>query len=160
MSRAPKADPRADVAVLTRLELYFSLRLVTRTMRRFAELLDHDYDMLMIFFIVVESCLQAITVFGGVDADYETLERGYMESISLGLSPLTIGETTGIPRETVRRKIKTLTDLGLLATSPKNRTVYVPLATLVRDDVLEMIRAYTSDTDQLIRTARFYGSGT
>jgi len=160
MSRPPKVDPKADLAVLTRLELYFSLRLVTRTMRRFAELLDHDYDMLMIFFIVVEACLQSIIVFGGANADFATMEKGYMESISLGLSALTIGETTGIPRETVRRKIKTLTDLGLLATSDKNRTVYVPLATLVREDILEMIRTYTSDTEQLVNTARFYNSGT
>ena len=160
MSRAPKVNPKADLAVLTRLELYFSLRLVTRTMRRFAELLDHDYDMLMIFFIVVESCLQAIIVFGGANADFATMEKGYMESVSLGLSALTIGETTGIPRETVRRKIKTLVDLGLLATSDKNRTVYVPLTTLVREDIFEMIRTYTSDTEQLINTARFYGSGT
>jgi hypothetical protein len=160
MSRAPKVNSKADLAVLTRLELYFSLRLVTRTMRRFAELLDHDYDMLMIFFIVVESCLQAIIVFGGANADFATMEKGYMESVSLGLSALTIGETTGIPRETVRRKIRTLVDLGLVATSDKNRTVYVPLTTLVREDLFEMIRAYVSDTEQLINTARFYGSGT
>jgi hypothetical protein len=160
MSRAPKVDPRADLAVLTRLELYFSLRLVTRTMRRFAQLLDHDYDMLMIFFIVVESCLQAIIVFGGSNADFVTMEKGYMESVSLGLSVLTIGETTGIPRETVRRKIKMLVDLGLLATSDKSRTVYVPLATLVREDISEMIRTYTSDTEQLVNTARLYSSGT
>jgi hypothetical protein len=159
MSRAPKVNPKADLAVLTRLELYFSLRLVTRTMRRFAELVDHDYDMLMIFFIVVESCLQAIIVFGGANADFATMEKGYLESVSLGLSALTIGETTGIPRETVRRKIKTLVDLGLLATSDKSRTVYVPLATLVREDIFEMIRTYTSDTEQLVNTSRFYSSG-
>jgi hypothetical protein len=157
MRRPAKVDPRTELAVLTRLELYLSLRLVTRTMRRFAELLEHDYDMLMIFFIVVESCLQSIIVFGGANADFETIEKGYMESVSLGLSPLTIGETTGIPRETVRRTIKTLIDRDLLATSDKNRTVYVPLTTLVREDILEMVRAYTSDTEQLVSAARFYG---
>jgi len=128
-------------------------------MRRFAELLDHDYDMLMIFFIVVEACLQSIIVFGGANADFATMEKGYMETVSLGLSALTIGETTGIPRETVRRKLKTLIDLGLLATSDKNRNVYVPLSTLAREDILEIIKTYTSDTEQLVNTARFYSKG-
>jgi hypothetical protein len=159
MSRPPKPDPKANLAVVTRLELYFSLRLVTRTMRRFGELLDHDYDMLMIFFIVVESCLQAIIAFGGTNADFETMEKGYMESISLGLSLLTIGETTGIPRETVRRKVKTLVDLNLLAMSEKSRTVYVPLSTLTKPEILDMLKGYIADTEQFLRASQFYSSG-
>src|ERR1700679_4077224 len=36
-------DDQSDIATITRLELYFAVRQFTRTMRRFAEILDHDY---------------------------------------------------------------------------------------------------------------------
>jgi|SRR5580658_4377572 hypothetical protein len=159
MSRAPKPDPKADLTVLTRLELYFSLRLVTRTMRRFAALLDHDYDMLVIFLIVLESCLQAIMAFGGTKADLETIEKGYLESVSLGLSMLTIAETTGIPRETVRRKINDLVRHDLIAISEKHRTAYVPISALAKPDVLEMLSTHVVDAEQFVRAAQFYKSG-
>jgi DNA-binding transcriptional ArsR family regulator len=150
---------KADLAVLTRLELYFSLRLITRTMRRFAELLEHDYDTLMIFFVVVESCFQAIIGFGGADSDLETIERAYAESISLGTSVLNIGEATGIPRETVRRKVKTLMDMGLVATAEKSKAIYVPLSALLEPAMLEVLRAYVADTQQFVRTVQFYAKG-
>jgi DNA-binding transcriptional ArsR family regulator len=156
MSGRAKRDFKADLAVLTRLELYFSLRLITRTMRRFAEFLEHDYDTLMIFFVVLESCFQAVIALGGSDADPEAIERAYAESTSLGASAVSIGEITGIPRETVRRKLKTLADHGLLMTSPQSKNIYVPIAVLLEPRMLETVRAYAADADQCVKTVQFY----
>jgi hypothetical protein len=156
MSARSKKDFKADLAVLTRLELYFSLRLITRTMRRFAELLEHDYDTLMIFLVVLESCFQAVIAFGGSDAEAESIERAYEESTSLGTSAVSIGEVTGIPRETVRRKLKTLSDHGLLTTSPKSKNIYVPISVLLEPNMLETVRAYAADADQFFKTVQFY----
>jgi hypothetical protein len=148
---------KAELAVLTRLELYFSLRLMTRTMRRFADRLDDDYDSVMIFFVVLEACFQAIIAFGGSDADLPTIEKAYAESISLGASLFTIGEATGIARETVRRKVKTLIDRGLVTTSDRNKNVYVPVSVLLEPAMLELVRNYAADTEQFVRTVQFYG---
>jgi len=150
------SEQTPGLAVLTRLELYFSLRLITRTLRRFADLVDYDYDTVMIFFVVLESCFQSIIPFGGAEADLETIERAYRESVSLGLSLLTIGEACGIPRETVRRKVKMLTERGLLASSERSRNIYVPITMLLRPDVIEVFRIYAVDADQFARTVRFY----
>jgi hypothetical protein len=150
-------DETSGLAVLTRLELYFSIRQLTRTMRRFAELLNFDYDTVMIFFIVAESCFQSIIPLGGAAADAASVERAYLDSLSLGLSILNIGEASGIPRETVRRKVKTLIDRGLLATLDKGRGIYVPLSALLERDVLAAFERYASDVEQLVNTVQFYG---
>lgn len=145
-----------DLAVITRLDLYFSVRQFTRTMRNFAELFERDYDMVMIFFIVAESCFQSIIPLGGAGADPESIERIYLDSTSLGVSLFTIGEASGIPRETVRRKVKTLMDKGYLATFEKTKSIYVPLRALMTPEMLEAFKKYASEIDQFVRTAQYY----
>jgi hypothetical protein len=149
-------EQRPDLAVLTRLDLYFSVRQFTRTMRCFAELFDRDYDMVMIFFIVAESCFQSIIPLGGSGADMETIERIYLDSTSLGLSLFIIGEASGIPRETVRRKVKALADMGYLATLEKNKNIYVPISAFLKSEMLEAFKSYASEIDQFVRTAQYY----
>ncbi len=153
---------RSDIVTITKLELYFAVRQFTRTMRRFAELLEFDYDMVMIFFVVVESCFQSIIPLGGTTADRAALEKAYLDSISIGLPLLTIGEASGIPRETVRRKVKRLTELNYLATLPHNKNIYVPLSTLLDKAVVDAFANYAVDIDQLVKSLQYYSrpSGT
>jgi hypothetical protein len=153
------SELRPDLAALTRFELYFSIRQFTRTMRRFAELFDYDYDMVIIFFIVAESCFQAIIPLGGAAADPDSLERAYTDSMSLGMSVFNIGEACGIPRETVRRKIKTLIDLGYLGTLEKTKSVYVPMSALLDERMLSAFRSYSADIDQFVKTVQYYSKG-
>jgi len=147
---------QSDIATITKLELYFAVRQFTRTMRRFAELLEFDYDMVMIFFVVVESCFQSIIPLGGATADRATLESAYLDSLSIGLPILLIGEASGIPRETVRRKVKRLTEMNYLATLPNNKNIYVPLSTLLDKAVVEAFANYAVDIDQLVKNLQFY----
>jgi hypothetical protein len=149
-------DDRSDIATITKLELYFAVRQFTRTMRRFAELLEFDFDMVMIFFVVVESCFQSIIPLGGATADRATLEAAYLDSISIGLPILMIGEASGIPRETVRRKVKRLTEMNYLATLPHNKNIYVPLSTLLDKAVVDAFANYAMDIDQLVKNLQFY----
>ena len=147
---------RSDIATITKLELYFAVRQFTRTMRRFADLLDYDYDMVMIFFAVVESCFQSIIPLGGATADRAALEAAYLDSMSIGLTILAIGEASGIPRETVRRKVKRLTETGYLATLPHNKNIYVPLSTLLDKAVVDAFANYATDIDQLVKNLQYY----
>jgi hypothetical protein len=150
-------DPNADMTVLTRLELYFSIRQFTRTTRRFAQIFAYDYEMVMIFFVVVETCFQAILHLGGAAADGESIEQIYLDSASIGVSIFGIGDASGIPRETVRRKVKAMTDMGYLATSEKTKNIYVPLAALFDLKVFDAFRLYVADIDQFVRTLNYYG---
>ena len=153
-------ERKPDLAVLTRLDLYFSVRQFTRTMRCFAELFERDYDMVMIFFIVAESCFQSIIPLGGAGADAEAVERINLDTTSLGLSLFVIGEASGIPRETVRRKVKALIDMGYLATFEKNKNVYVPISALFKNEMLDAFRCYASEVDQFVRTVQYYSRPT
>lgn len=148
-----------DLAALTRFELYFSMRQFTRTMRRFAELFDYDYDMVIIFFVVAEACFQAIIPLGGAVGDLDELERAYTDSMSLGLSVFNVGEATGIPRETVRRKIKALIDLGYLGNLEKSKSVYVPMSALLDERMLQAFKNYSADIDQFVKTVQYYSKG-
>lgn len=150
-------DPNTDVTVLTRLELYFSIRQFTRTTRRFAEIFSHDYEMVMIFFIVVETCFQAILQLGGVSSDRESIEQIYLDSTSIGVSIFGIADASGIPRETVRRKVRAMTDLGYLASSEKTKNIYVPLSALFKPRILDAFRHYVGDIEQFVRTLQYYG---
>jgi hypothetical protein len=106
--------------------------------------------------VVVESCFQSIIPLGGATADRKTLESAYLDSRSIGLPILAIGEASGIPRETVRRKVKRLTDMNYLATLPHNKNVYVPLSTLLDKAVVDAFTNYALDIDQLVKNLQYY----
>lgn len=150
-------DQKSDLGALTRLELYFSVRQFNRTMRYFAELFDFDYDMVTIFFVVAETCFQSIIPLGGAAADLEAIERIYLDSTSIGLSIFSIGEASGIPRETVRRKVKALTDRGFLAVFEKNKNIYIPISALLDERVMRAFRNYVLEIGQFLRAVQYYG---
>lgn len=149
-------DPKADMTVLTRLDLYFSIRQFTRTTRRFAEIFSHDYEMVMIFFVVVETCFQAILHLGGASSDRKSVEKIYLDSALLGVSIFGIADSSGIPRETVRRKVKAMTELGYLAASEKTKNIYVPLSALFDPQILDAFRHYIGEIDQFVRSLQYY----
>jgi hypothetical protein len=145
-----------QVEVLTRLELYFSMRHTLRTMRQFAEVFEHDYDLAMIFLTVVEVGLQAIFHLAAVNAQTVDIDAIYKELSATGLSVMSIGESTGIPRETVRRKVRRLVDLGYLAIREKDKAIYVPASTITEPRMLEILTLHVAEVGALVRTIRFY----
>lgn len=151
------SDRTTDVSALTRLELYFSIRQVTRTTRRFAEIFGHDYEMVMIFFVVVETCFQAILHLGGASPDRASIEKAYLDAPVIGVSLFGISTASGVPRETVRRKVKAMTDQGYLAASETTKAIYVPLSALFEPRIHEAFRLYVEDLDQFARTLQHYG---
>jgi hypothetical protein len=145
-----------QIKVLTRLELYFSVRHINKALRLFADLFDHDYDTLAIFLTVAEVCLQAIFHLVALDPDQVDLEQLYADVNAVGMTALAVGELTGIPRETVRRKLKSLIDEGYLAVSPKNRNIYLPPTTIMSDRFVEIFGAHIRDIGQLVRSVSYY----
>ena len=145
-----------QIEVLTRLELYFSMRHTLRTMRQFAEVFEHDYDLAMIFLTVVEIGLQAIFHLAAVNAQAADAAEIHKELAAAGLSVMNIGESTGIPRETVRRKVRRLVDMGYLNIRQKDKNVYVPASTITNPRILEILTSHVAEVGTLVRTIRFY----
>ncbi len=144
------------IKTLTRLELYFSVRHVNKAMRTFAQLFNYDYETAAIFLTVFEACLQAIFHVVALDPGHIDVENVYREINSIGLTALTIGEQTGIPRETVRRKLKALIESGHLATAETSKNIYLPASTLNRPEFAEIFEGHIRDVAQLVRTVAYY----
>lgn len=125
-------------------------------MRLFAEIMDFDYDCVIIFLSVAEACFQSVFHLapmghGGVD-----IEKTYSSTAQSGLSVMTIGEITGIPRETVRRKVKKLVDDKCLAISESTKNVYLPASVVISDRFYGKFQAHMGEAEQLVKTVRFY----
>jgi hypothetical protein len=146
----------ADLKVLTRLELYFSTRQTLRTMRLFAGLFRNDYDLVMIFLAVAEVGLQAVFHMAPADPHPVEIKDLYDRLSTTGISIFSIAEATGIPRETVRRKVHQLVATGFLAIRDKDKNVYVPASALSDPEVLEIMNLFVTDIGALVRTIEYY----
>jgi hypothetical protein len=148
--------PPPEIEILTKLELYFSTRHTARAIRMFGEVLDYDYDSVAIFLSVAEICFQAAFHLAPVGYGPADIERIYSQIAMSGLSVLTIGEITGIPRETVRRKVKKLVDDSFLAVSDTTKNVYLPASVVMSDRLVGRFKAHMNETAQLVKTFSFY----
>ena len=144
------------VQLLTQLELYFSVRHVNKSMRTFGQLFDDDYDKVAIFLTVAEACLQAIFHLVALDPEQVDIEKLYSDINEVGMTALSIGEQTRIPRETVRRKLKALIDEGFLAVAATSKNIYLPAETLRSERMSELFKWHIKDVGQLIRSVSYY----
>ncbi len=147
---------KPKIEILSRLELYFSVRNTARTMRRFAEVLDFDYDCVAIFLSVAEVCFQSAFHLAPIEGGEMDVEKIYSSVAQAGLSIMTIGEITGIPRETVRRKVKKLIDDKVLAISEVTKNVYIPASVVVSDRFYPRFESHVLESEQFVKTIKFY----
>jgi len=150
------SDLQPEIGLITKLELYFSIRNTARSIRTFAELFDYDYDCVVIFLSIAEVCFQAAFHLAPVGYGPAEIEKIYAQVAAAGLSVMTIGEITGIPRETVRRKVKALIDDGYLAQAEGGKTVYLPLSVVLSDRVLPKMQTQFNEALQFAKMVNFY----
>jgi hypothetical protein len=149
-------SPDSKIEILTRLELYFSVRHTARTMRLFAEVLDFDYDCVVIFLSVAEICFQAAFHLAPINVGPRDIENLYSQFASSGLSIMTIAEITGIPRETVRRKVKKLVDDRHLAISQHTKNVYLPVSVVLSQTFFDRFKSHMGEATQLVKSIAYY----
>ncbi len=136
--------------------MYFSVRHVNKALKIFGEIFDHDYDKVAIFLTVAEVCLQAIFHRVALDPARVDAKQLYADVDAVGMTALGISELTGIPRETVRRKVKALIDHGHLALSPKSKNVYLSIGVVTKERFVEAFSTHVKDVGQLVRAVAYY----
>lgn len=96
--------PRAFAAI----ELFLDLNHVARTM------IAGDLETVLIWFSITEATLRPLMLGSEVSPDKKQVKKP--PSVDLGtISRIMIADRTGLPRETVRRKINALLEAGLVA---------------------------------------------
>jgi hypothetical protein len=149
-------DPGDPLEALTRLELYFSVRHINKALRAFGDLFNHDYDRVAIFMTVAEIGLRAIFHRIALDPNAPVGGKVQMDIHDVGVSALAVSELTGIPRETVRRKLKILIAEGHLAIATKSKTIYLPIEAMTRTRIAEIFTGHVKDVGQLVRAVAYY----
>lgn len=149
------SEEAGDLRVLTRLELYFSTRHTLRTMRLFADLFGNDYDLVIIFLAVAEVGLQAVFHLAAINPEAVEIKDLYERLSSAGLSIFSISEATGIPRETVRRKVHQLVSKKFLGIRDKDKNVYLPGSALAEPEMLDIMNLYVNEIGTLVRTIQY-----
>jgi len=109
-----------------RLKAYAGVELLLDVCHSARSLADIDLESLLIYFCVLEATMQPLMT--NADAHpglltAETVPESYRGSITM----LLVSEKLGIPRETVRRKVKALVGNGMLTEDPSGR-IQAPLS--------------------------------
>ncbi len=112
-SRRLKAASKPEFSEKSRVFMYEMSELFCKILPRFSELMDNDLSKLLI--------LQAVGA-ANVQRLMASSQRGPYESIDVRIPPelqvpsnaLSIADATGLPRETVRRKLKELLASGFV----------------------------------------------
>ena len=125
-------------------------------MRLFAEVLDYDYDCVVIFLSVAEVCFQAAFHLAPIEVGPKDIENLYSQVASSGLSVMTIAEITGIPRETARRKIKKLIDDRHLAISEQTKNIYLPVSVIISPKFFDRFKSHMNEAAQLVKSIAYY----
>ena len=85
----------------------------------------------------------------GVEQTCEALEAA-------GLSIFNIGVSTGISRETTRRKVRHLVEMNYLKINKKDKSVYIPVSAITKPRMLEILTSHVAEAGALARTIGFY----
>jgi hypothetical protein len=125
-------------------ELRVALTALTRCMRSIAAGLDGDYASAMIFLIVAESSLHTFD---------PRMDRGARPA---GLSTLAISRLSGIPRETVRRKVERLRSLNMVAIDASHKDVYIRNENLGEQFLVGKVEDYISFLFMIDDIKHFY----
>jgi len=120
--RLVSADFKGD----SRLFFYLLGTFIARLDRERRGLYEADLELSSVAITVGLAAIEP----GMRDAEYRAKHRSFDSVIGLAgqraINALSVSQATGIPRETVRRKLKRLVELGLLAEQSRGRYVTRP----------------------------------
>lgn len=130
----------------TRPRAYAGIELLLDMMHLLREATGLDHESIMIACAINEAAMRPLLV--GPNAPLENLDLAEPPDSSRGsISRMAVAEITGIPRETVRRKIKLLLNAGMLVEAPNGevrpiRNLISPQWQKVADEGFAAVQRY------------------
>jgi len=139
-------DPRS-----TRPVNVFTVELVVRYMARLAALFDYDYDSAMIFLALLEASGREAFRGAPFRTTYAKLGSSLPVELSKPVSRQAIARSIGLSRETVRRKVAKLLDLGFLVEDSRGGVIITRGQTATPEFIgaqkraVELVRQFLQD---------------
>lgn len=93
---------------------YYSMEYLLRTLRNLGPIFDYDYDRMIIALSVTMGNIQHLVNSPELLAPYRDLTAVIPAELQRPVTRLAITRATGLPRETVRRKVAGLIEAGVL----------------------------------------------
>ena len=139
---------------LTRTINAFAVEFAVRYMVEASALFDHDYEAAMIFLAVLEANGRQNIRMPSFRDVYADVRAAIPQQLARPMSRLAIANSLGISRETVRRKITKLIDLGFLVKAPgggvitSREVISRPDFIAAQERVLSYVRQFRADLIQ------------
>jgi len=136
---------------------FYSVEYVLRFLRNVGPLFDFDYERMIIAFSVALSNVQALMASDAI-ADFPSLDSIIPAELQAPVTRSAIARSCGLPRETVRRKVKAMIGSGVLISDTRGGLRLTPgiFATEAFSRVVELNEA---DVRRLLRLLKNVASG-
>lgn len=139
----------------SRVFAYFTAEFMLRAATSIAVAFDHDYESAILFLSVTTQNTQNVMFKRDLRQRYSSLSTPVEVELMTPVSRSALSRSTGLPRETVRRKIAKLMERGLIVDTPRGLIVphYVtdnPLYTeVLRPQEVALRRLFSMIGEQL-----------
>ena len=107
----------------SRIFAYFTAEFMLRAAASIAVAFDHDYESAILFLSVTTQNSQNIMLKRDLRVRYGSLSTPIDPELMTPVSRSALSRSTGLPRETVRRKIGKLIEKGLIVDTPRGLIV-------------------------------------
>lgn len=143
----------------SRIFAYFTAEFMLRAAGSIAVAFDHDYESAILFLSVTTQNSQNVMLKRDTRLRFASLSTPIDAELMTPVSRSALARSTGLPRETVRRKIARMIERGLIADTPRGLIVprHVtdnPLyGEVLRPQIESLRRLFTMVADQLEEAA-------
>jgi len=132
---------------------FYSVEYLLRTLRNLGPAFNHDYERMIITLSVTMGNVQHLINLPDQLAPYEDLSTIIPAELQRPVTRLAITRATGLPRETVRRKVASLIEAGVLIKDPRGGVRMTPGA-LTSELLIGAVVQNDADVRRLVRLIR------
>lgn len=145
-----RTDTAGDGVRYSRELGFYSVEYLLRTLRNLGPVFNFDYERAIIVLSVTMGNIQHLLNSPELLDGYADLATIIPAELQRPLTRLAITRATGLPRETVRRKVASLIDEGMLIGDERGGVRLAPGA-LMRGDFLAAVEQNDADVRRLFR---------
>ena len=143
-------DDEAARNPTSRAIAYHSTDYVLRYMLGIGSIFNYEYETMLIYLVIANSGVQHLINTPSRFAPYASLDTIVPIELQSPATRSAIARATGLPRETVRRKVAGMLASGLLTTNPRGGLFLTP-GILSSDGIADLLAKNEADVKRLVR---------